>query len=76
MSETIPPCPCGAKWQDGVPTNLEAAAEDALAWLRWIQKSNAIQRVLLFHSSEQRGALGAKLDGCIASLEEQLRKDA
>lgn len=49
-----------ALWEDGEPTNLEAAASDALGWLGWLQKSGLTQ------------AHHERLDNCVLRLREHL----
>ena len=48
-----------ARYRDGLPQNLPAAANDALEWLRWLQRS---------------GVIGKRehLPRCIAALEQHL----
>lgn len=55
-----------AKFIDGDPANLPAAAMDALEWLLWFQKYSARHPIFSLSDSKER------LAGAIQNLERQL----
>ena len=59
------------KWEDGEPANLEAAASDALEWLRLIERCVSAR-----HWSFTQSDSAHKLMTCQARLEHWLAKSA
>lgn len=63
MSET-------PRWDDdGNPENLEAAAEDALEWLQFLQSRGAVRKLLAVSQEE---AISMDMRACIATLRASL----